>query len=53
MKRFPLKLSNFLKVDEEFKVLEIPKFLPKVILFLMWKEVLRFHRYLIGILERL
>ena len=29
---------------KEFKVLKMPKCLPKVILFLMWKEVLRFQR---------
>ena len=45
MSRFQLKLSKlrkFLKVAKEFKVLKMPKCLPKVILFLMWKEVLRF-----------
>ena len=50
MRRFPLKLRMLLKIGKESKV---PKYLPEVILFLMWKEVLRFHRYLIGILERL
>ena len=56
MRRFPLKsrkLSKYLKVGKEFKVLKMPKCLPKVILFLMCKEVLRFKRYLIGRLERL
>ena len=43
------QLSKFLKVDKEFKVLKI---LPKVIMFLIWKKVLRFRRCLIGRLER-
>ena len=48
------KLRKFLKVGKDFKVLKMPKSLPKVIiLFLMWKEVLRFQRCLIGRLERL
>ena len=38
---------------KEFKVLKMPKCLPKVILFLMWKEVLRFQKCLIRRLERL
>ena len=51
MSRFPLKfieLGKFLKVGKDFKVLKMPKYLPEVILFLMWKEVLRFLRCLIG-----
>lgn len=39
MKRFPLKLSKFLKVFKEFNVLKMHMCLPKVILFLNWKEV--------------
>ena len=35
MRRFPLKLSKFLKVGKELKVLMMPMCLPKVILFLM------------------
>ena len=36
----PIKLSKFLKLGKEFKVFKMPKCLPKVIIFLMWKEVI-------------
>ena len=49
---FPIKLSKFLKVRNVFKVIKMHKCLPKVILILIWKEVLRFQRCLIGRLER-
>ena len=52
MRRYTLNLSKFLKVGKEFKVLKIPMFLPKVNLFVMWKEVFRFWRCIIRRLER-
>ena len=57
MRRFPLKvskLSMLLKVGKEFKVLKMPKCLPKVIIFLMWKEVMRCRWFIrIGLIKKL
>ena len=40
MRRYLFKLSKFLKMGKVSKVLNC---LPKVIIFLMWKEAMRFR----------